>query len=814
MNTPLLGSNERTGLGLASLLGLLLVGSCSSVKTRGELMVAVTADMSIPKNMNQVQVEILDESGNKQVWTYPIKPEQLGKPMPGTLAIVPSNAGGQLVRVRLIAEEDTGIGDPTVRVVREATVKVPTDRTAMLPMPLRWLCDGHYVMTDDGSYQSDCGMDQTCAAGACVSALMDTTKLADYDPAKVFGGGNEQGQGGRCIDVGQCFGSTATLQPNSDCTLTLPDGASSDAINVTLVLGADGDGECVTGDNPRCFLPLDNDPQEGFQINGSSVVLPPAACASLAAGKIKGLALSTTCPTKDGSVPICGPWTDVTTASNAPSGATSDDGGSISSMPDAAASTGDSGTTMIGTRNCAMSSPTQTPQNVFYVIDESIDSTTMSALTSALSQSQAVTVAGTSVGLALIPGGCGVNPSPAAAFATLPNESFSSAVLSAQAATTPGAQLDSALAEAYMYATSGAGIPASVVPPMVFLFSSGKTGSCKLDTATLAQKVKTESSAGVPTFVIELATSADGTDPGTTLLTQIATAAGTTPQFVPTPTAPAIGAAMIAAAAPRECTYAFQGAQTDVQVSLQQGDAATGSVALTNVGGLAGCAQKDGFYFNTGSQTFTLCATSCSKVSPSLSADGASTAASARLQVQTCTTGAPSGDAGSPIGTGDLPCTTDAQCPASAPFCNDARQCVPGAVPTDGGASVPADASTPVSCDGVDGGAAPPDSGANVATPASCTACMQAAAGNTCDTCICQHCLAPEINCDTDSGCTAMNECAQSKACSTIASCYTAATCQTVIDQYGGPSGASAQHFNTLGACVMGACPGICKATP
>ncbi|HEX3851245.1 MAG TPA: hypothetical protein VHW01_09795, partial [Polyangiaceae bacterium] len=171
-----------------------LPGCAPSAKTRGQLMIAVATDMSIPKNMDQVVVEVLDEQGNKQSFDYPVKPSDLGKPMPGTLAIVPPNAGGQTVRVRLIAELDMSPAPPTVRVVREAVVKVPTDRVALLPMPLHWLCDGHYQKNDDGTYQSDCANDmQTCVAGQCVDAVIATETLRDYKPELVFGGGDEQG---------------------------------------------------------------------------------------------------------------------------------------------------------------------------------------------------------------------------------------------------------------------------------------------------------------------------------------------------------------------------------------------------------------------------------------------------------------------------------------------------------------------------------------------------------------------------------------------------------------------------------------------
>ena len=329
-----------------SVLGFLVVGvlaGCApAAKTRGQLMIAVATDMSIPKNMDQVVVEVLDEQGNKQSFDYPVKPTDLGKPMPGTLAIVPPNAGGQTVRVRLIAELDMSPAPPTVRVVREAVVKVPTDRTALLPMPLHWLCDGHYKENDDGTYQSDCADDtKTCVAGQCVDAVIATETLRDYKPQLVFGGGDDQGNGGHCIDIPTCFGASTAAVPDGDCTLPLADSVDMSSFNVALELAAGSDGECTMGAVSRCFLPLDSDPVEGWWIDGGRVHLPPAACDVIAHGKALGVATTGMCPTKDPSVPICGLWTNVSTSSLAGDGSKGDimsshDGGGVSSNgPDA-----------------------------------------------------------------------------------------------------------------------------------------------------------------------------------------------------------------------------------------------------------------------------------------------------------------------------------------------------------------------------------------------------------------------------------------------------------------------------------------------
>ncbi len=214
-------------------------------------------------------------------------------------------------------------------------------------MPLHWLCDGHYTENDDGTYQSDCADDtQTCVAGQCVDAVIATETLKDYKPQLVFGGGDDQGNGGHCIDIPTCFFASAAAVPDGDCTLPLSDSTDMSSFNVALELAAGSDGECTTGADSHCFLPLDSDPVEGWWIDGGRVHLPPAACDVIAHGKALGVATTSMCPTKDPSVPICGAWTNVQTSSLSPGGdATSgrDAGaGSSSNGPDASTGTGPS----------------------------------------------------------------------------------------------------------------------------------------------------------------------------------------------------------------------------------------------------------------------------------------------------------------------------------------------------------------------------------------------------------------------------------------------------------------------------------------
>ena len=302
----LLYSKTRRGTRKRSLLllGCVLAfgASCSSdeTKPRGQLMLAITTDLSIDKDMNQVHVEVTDENGlvvdSSDRDIIPTGEDAL----PGTLALIPPNAGGQIVHIVVTAKKN---GKLVPRVVREAIAKVPTDRIAMLRMPLHYLCS---------DLPKDCDKDFTCKAGNCRPSEVDADSLPEYSEASVFGGGDSHGKGSYCLDAQACFERTAVLSPNlTDCSVPLPKGADPAKLNVALVLPPMTDGHCIPDDSGtaqagNCLVPLDDDAEEGFAISGNKIKLPPAACER---PSLVGISVSTSCRTKDLSVPICGPWT-------------------------------------------------------------------------------------------------------------------------------------------------------------------------------------------------------------------------------------------------------------------------------------------------------------------------------------------------------------------------------------------------------------------------------------------------------------------------------------------------------------------------
>lgn len=292
-----------------ALAPLVAAASCSTEpKPRGQLMLAISADLSMPENMNEVAIEVLDERGNEQHLVFPIQPEPLGKPMPGTIAITPAGEGGQRVRVRVMGQKNDG-GSVKVRVVREAVVTIPRQRVGMLTMPLRWLCDDQVEPSPDGSFKSrGCADGETCVAGVCKPAEYDGEQLSEYQPQLVYGGGEESGRGGTCVDVVPCFEKGVEVLPETTgCTIPTVKGGSG--VNVALVPTAAGQGHCKSGGD--CLVPIDRDDSDGWKESNGRIQLPPAVCQKMGSGSVKKVVVTSACETKTMGKPICGPWTNV-----------------------------------------------------------------------------------------------------------------------------------------------------------------------------------------------------------------------------------------------------------------------------------------------------------------------------------------------------------------------------------------------------------------------------------------------------------------------------------------------------------------------
>jgi hypothetical protein len=276
--------------------------ACGEPEDKGSIVLAVSTDMSVDKDVNRVDIVVQPQNGATQAIQVNLFPELDGKFLPGTFTIAEGSTPGEFVRVRVIARQGTN-----VRVVREAALQIPRGRTAVLPMPIQWLCDGE-VRQEGQLYRSDCPEAQTCVAGSCVSDAVDAEALPDYVPAEVFGGGDATG-GGECFDTLDCFDGAEEAAVDLDtCTI---DTEPADDLNVALTLPVGGDGHCTSSD---CWIPLDASPATGWTAtaDGRAVQLPRGVCDRIDAGGAR-VSISHACFAKSAATPTCGPWTLVGT---------------------------------------------------------------------------------------------------------------------------------------------------------------------------------------------------------------------------------------------------------------------------------------------------------------------------------------------------------------------------------------------------------------------------------------------------------------------------------------------------------------------
>ena len=280
--------------------------ACGSVKQRGELMLAMQTDLELPKDVDTVRIEVTAYGKSLFAQNYAVGPG--GVKIPATLGIVgdPSSPGSP-IEVRVIASQAG-----TYRVLRDVTTTVPPDRTAILRMPLAWLCWNQVTADSTNTAQSTCPADQTCIAGECVANALDSTELADFDPTQVFGGSSDA-SGGACLDTIACFANGVIADVDtSDCSIPTPTSTGA-GLNVAMIRQPGVPGICSS---EACYVPLDEDPQEGWTNTGTKIMLPPAVCNRLTAPatpklSILGVVVTTSCATKTASVPTCGPWSSV-----------------------------------------------------------------------------------------------------------------------------------------------------------------------------------------------------------------------------------------------------------------------------------------------------------------------------------------------------------------------------------------------------------------------------------------------------------------------------------------------------------------------
>ncbi|WP_245678436.1 hypothetical protein [Chondromyces crocatus] len=285
-------------------------------------MLVFQTDMSLPKDIDAIRLLVTVEGAVVFDETYRRLGEEDSIKLPATLGFLTPDDPSLPLRLRVIGSRGS---DEGVQVLREVVTTVPDGRTAMLQVPIQFLCygsaeverdeQGNVKRDADGQVvvKSSCAEGQTCIAGSCVVADLPSDDLPDFVRAEVFGGGSGAGDG-LCFDTLSCFGQGAATQPKfmaladgqRACVADVPPGGA--ALNVAL--RTQGGGICG---ELGCFVPLDAGVDAGWKsIEGDRLRLPDAVCDRAEAGTLLGLTIAAagvdTCRQKGTDLPTCGPW--------------------------------------------------------------------------------------------------------------------------------------------------------------------------------------------------------------------------------------------------------------------------------------------------------------------------------------------------------------------------------------------------------------------------------------------------------------------------------------------------------------------------
>lgn len=333
-------------------LPLVLFLACSSkTEPQGQLMLSMQTDLSLPKDVNAVRIEVSTFGRVNFAQDYEVGPN--GAKIPATLGIVAGSNKAAPVRVRIIAKLNG-----QARLLREAVTTVPATRLASLRLPLQYLSLGQVVSTGSGTvnngtvmpssvrtanlgtldtsstaiegaeeWASSCGEGKSADNGECVDITIDSETLPDYKESDVFGGGDQSGNG-TCFDTYECLAEGQDAQVDlAACAFPFVQGTTN--VGLRVPGGAANPGICGDDPNADCYVPLDA--ESAWKVDGANVLLPKAVCTKLQAGAIRSVVYGSTCEAKTASIPTCGPWSGVNGKKSSPDGGTKNqrDGGSL-----------------------------------------------------------------------------------------------------------------------------------------------------------------------------------------------------------------------------------------------------------------------------------------------------------------------------------------------------------------------------------------------------------------------------------------------------------------------------------------------------
>lgn len=295
----------------SAVIAAALLVACGRVDPKGELMVAVTSQMPVPKDIGTVSIEIRTAHTRRAYRSFKTNTgASEGVPLPATLAVIEGKNAAEPVVIRVGAWDRNDV----LRVVRTVTTTVPTSRIALLPVELEWLCydkvkpvrEGDVANNDgdDGDpndpyvLRSSCNAGDTCVAGRCVPDVVDSATLPDFVKDEL----SKTSDGNGCLDVPGCFANASQVffADRAACQIDRLQGGVG--INIALDLPPGNVGFCTA---ERCLIPLSGFSPSGWTESGTRLQLAPAVCELLTGGSVRSVVVTTGCPTKTATVAAC-----------------------------------------------------------------------------------------------------------------------------------------------------------------------------------------------------------------------------------------------------------------------------------------------------------------------------------------------------------------------------------------------------------------------------------------------------------------------------------------------------------------------------
>ncbi len=338
MRASFMGRLGRLGGALtASALGCAVwgAGGCTATK-QTELVPGVVSQIQVPRNLRTVRIDIQPQGQQSTCYIRSVDPNTGGVTLPRTLGVVPNGDNARLVTVTVtgytVTEDDPSVPKSLqdclfspfndghyageVKILRRSRQPYANGRIVFVPMPLRYSC-----------WEADqCKDTETCVAGKCVDAAVDTARLPEFNDGLVDGTANT------CFSPKTCLADAlvaAKVVDVATCKYAFPSPmVNGSGVNVRVYYD-NGESEVLDVDDAA------SDPKmrEGFTIPDAAkqeFLLAPNLCDLVKQTdplkrRILEVRMGTLCPPKTVLQPICS--AELNDPHTLPDGGATTDGG-------------------------------------------------------------------------------------------------------------------------------------------------------------------------------------------------------------------------------------------------------------------------------------------------------------------------------------------------------------------------------------------------------------------------------------------------------------------------------------------------------